>query len=113
MIVERPSQQGQNSLTRAEIDKLTGLFAAVVATFGTIALSKRSTDKERMLMLDELEIEMDVCEKEMSRAESNGQIKKYRALSYRMVKLKREYQRIKYNVKISDYARNQVMNKNK
>ena len=79
------------------------LFTAVVTSFATIAASKHSTDKERALMLDELAIDMDVCEKEMQRAEANGNLKKYRALSYRMVKLKREYQRIRYNVGYKQY----------
>lgn len=79
------------------------IFTAVLATFVTIALSKQSTDKERALMLDEIEIELDICEKEMARAESNGQMKKYRALMYRRAKLVREYHRIKYDIKSKNY----------
>ena len=85
------------------------VFTAVLSTFVTIALSKKSTDKERALMLDELDIEMDVCEKEMQRAESAGQMKKYRALSYRLTKLKREYQRIRYNIGYKEYKHTSVV----
>ena len=74
------------------------IFTAALGLFVTIAISKHSTDKERALMLDEIEIEIDICDKEMQKAEANGQMKKYRALMYRSAKLKREYQRIKYNI---------------
>ena len=89
------------------------LFTAVVTAFGTIAASKHSTDKERALMLDEIAIEIDVCEKEMQKAEANGKLKTYRALSYRMTKLKREYQRIRYNVGFKEYKHNPVVGTDK
>lgn len=88
------------------------IFAAAVTTFATIAISKHSTDKERALMLDEIEIEIDICEKEMSRAEANGQMKKYRALMYRRAKLKREYQRIRYNIGYKEFKHNSVVRSN-
>ena len=64
-------------------------------------------------MLDEIAIEIDVCEKEMQKAESNGNLKKYRSLSYRMTKLKREYQRIRYNVGFKEYKHNPVVGTDK
>lgn len=88
------------------------IFTAVVSIFVTIAISKHSTEKERALMLDELQIELDICEKELTRAENAGQMKKYKALMYRQAKLKREYQRIKYNLKLSDYSKVGLKNNN-
>ena len=85
------------------------IFTAALALYATIAASKKSTDKERALMLDEIEIEIDICEKEMSRAEANGQMKKYRALMYRRAKLKREYQRIRYNIGYKEYKHTSVV----
>lgn len=85
------------------------VFAAVVTIFATIAISKKSTDKERALMLDELQIEMELCEKEIRSAEDKGQIKKQRALMYRQAKLKREYQRIRYNIGYNEYKKAPVV----
>lgn len=89
------------------------IFTAALALYATIAASKKSTDKERALMLDEIEIEIDICEKEMSRAEANGQMKKYRALMYRRAKLKREYQRIRYNIGYKEYKHSSVVKDNR
>lgn len=87
------------------------IFTAALALYATIAASKKSTDKERALMLDEIEIEIDICDKELSKAEANGQMKKYRALMYRKAKLKREYQRIRYNIGYKEYKHASVVNK--
>ena len=75
------------------------LFAAAVTTFATIAISKNTTDKQRALMLDELDVELDICERELSKADANGQIKKARAIMMRKKKLQREMARIKYHIK--------------
>ena len=39
-------------------------------------------------------------------------MKKYKALMYRQAKLKREYQRIKYNLKFSDFSKVGLKNNN-
>ncbi len=75
------------------------LFGAVVTTFATIAISKNTTDKQRALMLDELDVELEVCERELSKADANGQVKKARAIMMRKKKLQREMARIKYHIK--------------
>ena len=73
---------------------------AAIAAIGGFIASKKLTKKERMLLLDEIEIELDVLEKEINNAESRGQMKKYRALQTQKKSLQRQYQRIKYNVRI-------------
>ena len=75
------------------------LFAAAVTTFATIAISKNTTEKQRSLMLDELDVELEVCERELSKADANGQVKKARAIMMRKKKLQREMARIKYHLK--------------
>ena len=72
----------------------------VIIALGGFAMSKRLTQKERILMLDEIEIELDVVEKEISLAESRNQIKKYRDLLRYKKELQRQYQRIRYNVRV-------------
>ena len=75
------------------------LFAAAVTTFATIAISKNTTEKQRALMLDELDVELEVCERELSKADANGQVKKARAIMMRKKKLQREMARIRYHIK--------------
>ena len=54
--------------------------AAVITTIGGLAMSKRLTNKERALLLDDIEVEIEVLDKEISMAESKNQMKKLRAL---------------------------------
>jgi hypothetical protein len=72
-------------------------FITLIA--GLIA-SKKLTKKERLLLLDEIEVELQVVEKEIQNAESRNQIKKYRALLNYKKDLQRQYQRIRYNIKV-------------
>jgi hypothetical protein len=71
---------------------------AIIAAFGGLAMSKKLNKRERNLMLDEIEIELDVVEKEIANAENRGQMKKYRSLIKYKKELQRTYQRIKYNI---------------
>lgn len=78
----------------------TGLIVATITALGGIALSKRLTKKERLLLLDEIETELEVVEKELQYADSNNQINKYRALLTYKKNLQRQYQRIRYNIRV-------------
>jgi len=73
--------------------------AAIVA-LGSFALSKHITKKERILLLDQIETELEVVEKEIQIAEREENMKKYKALLQYKKNLQRQYQRIRYNVKI-------------
>ena len=73
---------------------------AIIAAVGGFAMSKHLTKKERILLLDDIEVELDVVEKEINLAESRNQINRYRALQKYKKDLQRQYQRIKYNVRI-------------
>ena len=75
------------------------IVPAVIA-LGGFAVSKQLTKKERILLLDEIETELEVVEKEISNAESKNQMKKYRALLKYKKDLQRQYQRIRYNVRV-------------
>ena len=74
--------------------------APILTAFAGFAVSKDLTKKERILMLDEIETELQVLEKEIAMAESKNQMKKYRALLTYKKDLQRQYQRIKYNVRV-------------
>lgn len=67
---------------------------------GGFAASKKLTQKERLLLLDEIETELEVVEKEIQIADSKNQIKKYRTLLKYKKDLQRQYQRIRYNVRV-------------
>ena len=71
-----------------------------IALIGGIAVSKRLTRKERMLLMDDIEVELDVIDKEISMAESRNQMKKMRTLMRTKKDLQRQYQRIKYNIRV-------------
>ena len=73
---------------------------AIIGLMGAIGVSKALTKKERALLLDEIETELEVIEKEIQIAESKNQMKKLRALLKTKKDLQRQYQRIKYNIRI-------------
>lgn len=77
-----------------------GVVVPIIVAVGGLAVSKKLNDKERALLLDEIETELEVVDKEISIAESNNKIKKYRALLRYKKELQRQYQRIRYNLKI-------------
>lgn len=74
--------------------------AAVIAAIGGFIASKKLTKKERALLLDEIEVELEMVEKEISIAESKNQMKKLRQLMIMKKDLERTYQRIKLNVRL-------------
>ena len=80
----------------AMINPAVALFTVI----GGLAMSKKLTKQERLLLLDEIETELEVIDKEISLAESKNQIKRYRKLLTMKKNLQRQYQRIKYNVRV-------------
>jgi len=71
---------------------------AIIAAVGGLAVSKKLTKKERALLLDDIEVELRIVEKEIQNAESRNQIKKMRALMKIQKDLQRTYQRIRFNM---------------
>lgn len=77
-----------------------GVVVPIITALGAFALNKKLTDKERYLILDEIETELEVVEKELAIADSENNIKKYRALLQYKKDLQRQYQRIRYNIRV-------------
>ena len=76
-----------------------GITLPAIAAVTGLALSKNASDKERKLILDEIDIELQVVDREIKRVEDNGKSsKKYRALLTYQKNLQREKQRIVYNL---------------
>lgn len=89
----------------AGVGLIAGPVTAVISAFAGLAVSKNMNKKERALMLDEIDIELQVLDREIQRAENGGSSKKYRELLTYQKKLQREKQRIKYNIKLTDSNR--------
>lgn len=84
----------------AGIAKFASPAAALVTAIGGLVASKNLTRKERALLLDEIDVELEMIEKEIQLAEQKNQMKKLRKLMLIKKDLQREYQRIKLNVRI-------------
>lgn len=80
--------------------------AAAIGVIGALAVSKHCTEKERRLLMDEIDIELKVVERELSNLDSHDSksSQKYRSLLTYQQKLQREKQRIKYNMKVNGQA---------
>lgn len=79
---------------------LVSPVTAVIGTIGALACSKALTERERQILLDEIDIQLKVVDKQISTAESDGDMKEYKHLLTYQKKLQREYQRIRYNMKM-------------
>lgn len=73
---------------------------AVIGVLGAFAANKRLKGKERQLILDDIEIELKMCEKYIRAAEDNNDMKALKQLYTIQKNLERQKQRIKYNMKV-------------
>ena len=71
---------------------------AVIAALGTFACSKHLQRKERQLVLDDIEIELKMCERYLRQAEDEGDMKKVRQIEVTQRNLERQRQRIKHRM---------------
>ena len=78
----------------------TGPVGAVITAIGLLGASKVLNDKERQLIYDEIDTELQVVEKQISIAENDGDMNQYRFLLQYQKKLLREKQRIKYHMNV-------------
>lgn len=72
---------------------------AIITAVGIFAINKSLTYREKKMILDEIETELKVVEKQIAIAENDQDMKQYRILLNMQKKLIRERQRIKYNMK--------------
>ena len=80
---------------------LAPIGAATTAVLGPIVMwakSAMTSRKEKLLILDEIDIELQVLEREVQRAEASGSTKKYRALLTIQKNLQRRRQEIYYGL---------------
>ena len=82
------------------IAAFTSPVNAAIAAVGILGASKLLNERERRLLYDEIDTELQVVEKQIQLAESEGNMNQYRFLLNYEKKLKREKYRIKYGVKM-------------
>ena len=77
------------------IGAFTGPVGAAISALGAFAVSKSLNHRERLLIYDEIDTELQVVDKQINLAESEGDMNQYRFLLNYQKKLQREKQRIK------------------
>ena len=73
---------------------------AVIGTLGYFAINGKFKAKERQMVIDEIEIELEMCEKYINIAEQKNDMKALRQLLTTKKELERQRQRIKYKMKV-------------
>ena len=73
---------------------------AVIGAIGAFACNKKLQSKERQLVLDDIEIELKMCERYIKQAEDENDLKKVRQLEIIQRNLQRQQQRIKYKMHV-------------
>lgn len=75
---------------------------AIIGSIGALAASKHLTKKERLLLIDEIDIELKVVERELNNlGDGTNNKEKYRSLLTYQKTLQRERQRIKYSLSLA------------
>ena len=87
-----------------------GLFVPAMLAATGLVLKRHATIKEVGFIIDELDIELKVLDKEISRAESDGSSKRYRELLTVQKKIQRERQKILYKYALKGKKFNPVSN---
>ena len=78
-----------------------GVCISVVGALGSIAMSKKSTEKQRVILLEELEMHLSIVERKIQKAQAADDEKAEIELVRLKNKLVREKARIKYNLKVT------------
>ena len=73
---------------------------AVIGVLGYLGASAKYKAKERQMVLDELEVELKICEKYIAIAEDKNDMKALKKLLQIQKELTRQYQRVKYKMSI-------------
>lgn len=74
---------------------------AVIGTLGYLGIKAKNKSKERQLIIDEIEIELKMCEKYIDIAESKNDMVALKQLLRMQRDLKRQLQRVKYKMAVS------------
>ena len=87
-------------IAMAGVAKFISPVLAVIGALGYIGVSSRFKAKERQMVIDEIEIELKMCEKYIHIAEQKNDMKALKQLLDTQRSLERQHQRIKYKMKL-------------
>lgn len=73
---------------------------AIIGSLGAFATSNKLRDKERQIILDDIELELKMCDRYIKQAEDKNDLKKVRELEKIQRNLQRQEQRIRYKMKV-------------
>lgn len=100
-IIPSFSKMIKSAITVGAVGAFTGPTGAVITAVGMFAASKYLNERERRLLYDEIDTELQVVEKQIQLAENEGDMNQYRFLLNYQKKLTREKHRIKYGIHMS------------
>lgn len=98
-IIPTFSKLCKSTFLLAGVGIVFGPFGALVAALGTFACNKALNAREKKLIMDEIDTELRVIEKEIEIAQNDQDMNQYRFLLNYQKKLVREQQRIRYGMK--------------
>lgn len=77
---------------------------AVIDAIGRFVSHKASSKRERQLVLDDLEVELKMCDRYISKAENDNDLKKVREYEILKRSITRQIQKIRYNMRVYNQA---------
>lgn len=97
-IIPSFSQIIKYAIAVGAVGAFTGPVGAIITAVGIFGASKALNERERRLIYDEIDTELQVVEKQLQLAENEGDMNQYRFLLNYQKKLQREKYRIKYHI---------------
>lgn len=91
----------KSAIAVGAVGAFTGPVGAAITAVGMLGASKYLNERERKLLYDEIDTELQVVDKQIQLAENEGDMNQYRFLLNYQKKLTREKQRIKYGIHMS------------
>lgn len=88
------------TIVNAALGILINPAVAVINTLGYLAISKATKEKQRRAILDEIEIELKMCNKYIDLAESKNDLKALKKLYTIQRNLERQRAKIKFNLQV-------------
>ena len=88
------------AIANAAIGIVAGPAAAVIATLGYLGVSKVTKEKQRRAILDEIEIELKMCQKYIDLAESKNDLKALKNLYTIQRNLERQRAKVKFHLQV-------------
>ena len=99
-IIPKFSKVIKGSVALAGIGLVFSPTTAAITAIGALGVSSSLNLREKKLLMDEIDTELKVVEKQLEIAQNDGDMNQYRFLLNYQKKLTREYQRIRYGLKV-------------